>query len=148
MKITYKGDYALKILLDLALNYGRGLIQVKDISKRQDIPLKYLGQIILTLKSAGYIISKRGHDGGVLLAKPPEKITLGEVVRITDGTTSPITCVSCSEPTKCDFSRTCPFMPVWAEVRQSINRIVDSTTMLDMVNKYKASTVSAIDYAI
>lgn len=148
MKITYKGDYAMKILLDLALNYKKGLIQIKDISQRQDIPLKYLGQIILALKGAGYVRSKRGHYGGVELAKHPASIKLGEVIRLTDGTTAPISCVSCTEPSKCDFARNCPFKSVWAEVRNSINKIVDHTTLEDMVNRYHKTAKSSLDYVI
>ncbi|OGS20563.1 MAG: hypothetical protein A2252_09905 [Elusimicrobia bacterium RIFOXYA2_FULL_39_19] len=153
MRLTYKGDYALKILLDLALKYKPGatqqeLVQIKDISKRQDIPFKYLGQIILTLKGAGYIYSKRGHDGGIFLAKHPGKITLGEIVRLTDGPTSPITCVSNTGPSKCDYSKKCPFKGVWEKVRDSVNEIVDNVTIEDMAIKCKANTKNILDYSI
>ncbi|OGS20479.1 MAG: hypothetical protein A2252_01205 [Elusimicrobia bacterium RIFOXYA2_FULL_39_19] len=151
MRITYKGDYALKILLDLTVNYqqnhSEGLVQIKDISKRQDIPVKYLEQIILTLKGAGYIRSKRGSSGGVGLAKPPEKIKLGEVIRLMDGTTAPITCVSRTEHTKCDFFQRCPFKPLWTDIRDYVNNIVDNTTFADIAKKYKASG-NCLDYTI
>lgn len=148
MRITYKGDYALKILLDLSLRYGKGLVQVKDISRRQDIPLKYLGQIILTLKGAGYIQSKRGHDGGVALAKSPGRIKVGEIIRLMDGTTSPITCVSRSEPSKCGYAKACPFRPLWSEVRDSINLIVDNTTFEDMAKRCAEYSKEYSDYSI
>ncbi|OGS24713.1 MAG: hypothetical protein A2297_06890 [Elusimicrobia bacterium RIFOXYB2_FULL_48_7] len=153
MRMTFKGDYALKILLDLALKYRPGaqqqeLVQIKDISKRQDIPFKYLGQIILTLKGGGYIHSKRGHEGGLFLAKPPGRITLGEIVRLIDGPTSPITCVSNTKPSKCDFARRCPFKGVWEQVRNSVNEIVDSVTMEDMAKKYPAPSKNVLDYSI
>jgi Rrf2 family transcriptional regulator, cysteine metabolism repressor len=148
VKITYKGDYAMKILLDLALHYQKGLSQLKDISKRQDIPLRYLGQIILSLKSAGYVRSKRGHDGGVELSKPPDRITLGEIIRLMDGTTSPITCISLTKPSKCDFSKACPFRPIWSEVRETVNGIVDKTTFADMVDKYTDLPKNYGDYMI
>ncbi len=148
MKITFKGDYAMKIILELSLNYNKGLVQMKDISKRQDIPLKYLEQIILILKGAGYVRSKRGPVGGVTLARSPEKIKLGEIIRLMDGTTSPITCVSKTEPSKCaDMSR-CVFRFIWNDVRNCINNIVDKTTFADIVEKTKALNKETLSYTI
>lgn len=148
MKLTYKGDYALKIILDLAQRYDHGLSRVKDISERQDIPKKYLEQIIIILKSAGYIRSRRGPDGGISLAKPPEKIRLGEIIRLTDGATSPITCISKTEPSKCrDFGR-CPFVDMWRDIRDYTNGIVDNTTFADIVEKSKKISVKHPDYNI
>lgn len=148
MKITYKGDYALKILLDLSLNYGKGFIQIKDISKRQDIPIKYLEQIILILKGAGYIGSKRGYEGGVCLAKPPEKIRVGEIVRLMEGSISPITCVSKTAPSKCNFLRRCPFVEMWTEIYDFTNKIIDGTTFADISEKEKQMSLKSLDYSI
>ena len=135
MKITFKGDYAMKIILDLSLFYGKGLAQIKDISKRQDIPEKFLEQIITTLKGANYVKTIRGPKGGVLLAKEPAKITLGEIIRLMDGPTSPVACVSRTGYAKCDFERKCAFKDVFCQVRDRINEIVDNTTFADMVEK-------------
>ncbi|MFH1540592.1 MAG: Rrf2 family transcriptional regulator [Elusimicrobiota bacterium] len=167
MRITFKGDYALKILLDLSLNYpdkkvginsvefvslgskySIGLVQIKDISKRQDIPVKYLEQIILILKGAGYVRSKRGPVGGVYLAKPPEKIKVGEIVRLMEGSTSPITCVSRTEPSKCNFIRRCPFVEMWTEIRDLTNKIIDGTTFADISEKVKSTSIKSTDYSI
>ncbi|MDD5686592.1 MAG: Rrf2 family transcriptional regulator [Elusimicrobia bacterium] len=148
MKITYKGDYALKILLDLSLNYDKGLIQIKEISKRQDIPIKYLEQIILILKGAGYIRSKRGPVGGVHLAKSPEKIKLGEIIRLMDGTTAPITCVSKTDTSKCDYISKCPFRPKFLEIRDFINNIVDKTSFADIVDESVNLSDKVPDYSI
>jgi len=148
MKITFKGDYALKILLDLSLNYEKGLVQIKEISKRQDIPVKYLEQIILILKGAGYVRSKRGPVGGVYLSKPPEKIKVGEIVRLMEGSTSPITCVSRTEPSKCNFVRRCPFVEMWTEIRNLTNKIIDGTTFGALADKLKSMTVKSPDYSI
>ncbi len=159
MKITFKGDYALKILLDLSLNYGsprlqsgvskaNRLVQIKEISKRQDIPVKYLEQIILLLKGAGYVRSKRGPVGGVYLAKPPEKIKVGEIIRLMEGSTSPISCVSRTAPSKCSFFRRCPFVEMWTEIRDYTNKIIDGTTFGDIADKVKSMTVRAPDYSI
>jgi len=137
MRISFKGDYALKTLLDLALNIEKGAVKISEIAKRQDIPLKYLEQILLLLKGAGYVNSKRGQDGGYFLAKPAKKITLGEIVRLTDGFTSPITCVSKSCYTKCNDEVRCPFKGTWEQVRDAVNEIVDKTTIEDVAKKVK-----------
>ncbi|MFA5780325.1 MAG: Rrf2 family transcriptional regulator [Elusimicrobiota bacterium] len=156
MKITFKGDYALKILLDLSLNYpdkgiginSKGLVQIKEISKRQDIPVKYLEQIILILKGAGYVRSKRGPVGGVYLAKPPEKIKVGEIVRLMEGSTSPISCVSRTATSKCSFFRRCPFVEMWTEIRDFTNKIIDGTTFADISEKVESMSVKSPDYSI
>jgi len=148
MRITYKGDYALKILLNLSLNYQKGLIQIKDISKKEDIPIKYLEQIVLILKGAGYIRSRRGPSGGIQLAKAPEKIRLGEIIRLMDGTTAPITCVSKTEKSNCNDIHRCPFRDVFVEIRESINNIVDNTTFADMVEKIRRMSTKSPDYSI
>jgi len=135
MRISFKGDYALKTLLDLALNTNKGPVKIHDIAKRQDIPLKYLEQILLLLKGGGYVNSKRGQDGGYFLKKPAGKITLGEIVRLTEGYTSPITCVSKSCYTKCTDEVRCPFKDTWGQVRDAVNEIVDKTTIEDIAKK-------------
>jgi len=135
MKISFKCDYALKTILDLSISYKKGLSQIKDIAKRQDIPLKYLEQIVSQLRSAGYLITQRGSKGGIGLAKAPVKITLGEIVRLMEGPTSPISCVSTTAGTKCTFEKVCVFRDVWLEVKNRINEIVDNTTFADMVKK-------------
>jgi len=149
MKITYEGDYTIKVIFELSLHYGEKApggdgpfyIKVKDIARRQNIPFKYLQQIILKLKSAGYVKTKSGNDGGVILARAPERITLGDIVRLSEGTTAPITCVS-DEPaarTKCEDEAGCPFRKIWVDVKNSINRIVDGVTFGDIVKKHRNS---------
>ncbi len=137
MKLTFKGDYALKIILDLSLNYGKELTQIKDIAARQDIPKKFLEQIVLTLKGAKYINTIRGPKGGIALAKAPAEITLGEIVRLIEGPTSPIACVSTTGYSHCDFERKCVFKGVWVEIKEKINAVLDHTTFEDMVIKTK-----------
>jgi Rrf2 family protein len=149
MRISFKGDYALKIILDLAATYNKGVARIRDISKRQDIPEKFLEQIIIILKRGGYIKTVRGPRGGVSLAKHPSEITLGEIVRLMDGSTAPIACVSCSAYLKCDYESRCAFKKVWAEVRQKTNEIVDKTTFQDMVTEAnKMEPHGAIEYNI
>lgn len=149
MKISYKGDYALKIILDLSLSYNKKITQIKDIAKRQDIPEKFLEQIITVLKGANYVKTIRGPKGGVYLAKHPSKITLGEIIRLMEGPTSPITCVSTSGYVKCDFEKKCVFRGIWQDLKIKINKVVDGNTFQDMVEKHKKFEKStAIDYAI
>jgi len=85
MRVTYKGDYALKTILDLALHYERGPVTIHDLARRADIPIKFLEQILLNLKRGGFVQSRRGKIGGYFLARPPAGIKLGEVVRFIDG---------------------------------------------------------------
>lgn len=149
MKISFKGDYALKTILDLALHYQQGLAQISDIAKRQDIPLKYLEQILLVLKGAGYVRSKRGPEGGYSLAKLPQEIALGEIIRLMEGPTSPVTCVSSSGYSKCKDEPKCPFRGIWLEIKENINKIVDNTTFEDIIKRVEEMKgKTAADYSI
>lgn len=127
MRITYKGDYALKALLDLTLHYELGLSTIHDIAKRINAPVKFLEQVLLELKSGGFVESRRGKVGGYQLAKDPSKITLGEVVRFIDGPIEPIACVEKSY-TGCTDVYKCVFRPIWTEVGGAISVIVDKIT--------------------
>lgn len=139
MKISFKGDYALKTLLELAVQEGK-LASISDISKRRDIPFKYLEQIMIVLKGAGYVTSKRGPTGGYLLSKPAKNIKLGEIIRLMEGPTSPITCVSTSCYTRCSDEKNCPFRETWFQVKNAINNIVDRTTIEDIAKKERLIT--------
>src|SRR5574341_105476 len=111
MKISTKGDYATRALQDLALHYGEGPIPIEAIAKRQALPARYLEQLLLALKRAGFLTSKRGVNGGYYLAKPPREITLGQIIRAVDGPIAPIFCVSetprehCSQESFCTLRR-------------------------------------------
>lgn len=149
MKVSFKGDYALKIILDLSLHFSQGITQIKDISRRQDIPGKFLEQIITTLKGAGYVKTVRGPKGGVMLAKPPSQITMGEIIRLMEGPTSPITCVSKSNHTKCNYEKKCALRGYFELVRDRINDVVDNTSFQDIADKAKKlHTADAVDYSI
>jgi len=148
MKISFKGDYALKIILDLALRHGQ-VNSIKDISKRQDIPEKFLEQIITLLKGAGFVKTIRGPKGGVLLAKEPSQITMGDIVRLTEGPTSPITCVSRSCYAKCSYEDKCAFKPVFENVRDKTNEIIDKTTFEELAFKSRQlEEKNIVDYSI
>jgi Rrf2 family protein len=135
MKITYKGDYALKAILDLALHYGK-VVTIHDLAKRADIPIKFLEQVLLDLKRGGFVESRRGKVGGYLLVKPPSQIKLGEVVRFIDGPIEPITCVERGY-SGCNDIYKCAFRSVWQQVSKAISNIIDNITFEDLINQVK-----------
>lgn len=127
MRVTYKGDYALKAVLELALNYGNDVMTIHEMAKRIDAPIKFLEQVLLDLKKGGFVQSRRGKVGGYLLSRPPDKITVGEVTRFIDGPTEPISCVrkgysDCSDMPKCVFRK------IWKDVAKATSNIIDNVT--------------------
>ena len=134
MKITYKGDYALKAVLDLALHYSSELITSQDIAKRIDAPIKFLEQILLELRKGGFIQSRRGNVGGYLLSRDPSKITVGDVVRHIDGPIEPIACLQEKYSNCADISK-CVFKKLWNRVYVASAGIVDSVTFEDLVTE-------------
>ena len=136
MRITYKGDYALKTVLDLALHYGNGVVTIHDLAKRIDAPIKFLEQILLDLKKGGFVESRRGKVGGYLLSKAPSRIKLGEVVRFIDGPIEPIGCVE-KKYTGCKDLYKCIFRSVWREVTERTSSIIDNITFEDLANRVK-----------
>lgn len=137
MKISYKGDYALKIVLDLSMYYPDNLVSILDLSKRQDIPKKFLEQILLDLKKGGFLNSKKGPKGGYSLAMPPESIRLGDIVRYVEGSVYPISCIEPENPTECKDKACCVFAPLWVDVGDAITKIIDSVTFKDLLKRYK-----------
>ena len=133
MKVSAKGDYACRALLELAFKYDSGSpVHVSEIAEKQQIPKKYLVQILVMLKSAGLVKSKRGVEGGYQLSRPPSEITLGEVVRIIDGPLMPVKCSTEDASTTCPLIPTCAIHPVWESVREAISDIVDNITYEDL----------------
>ena len=137
MKITYKGDYALKAILDLALHYREGALTIHGIAKRADIPIKFLEQVLLDLKRGGFVASKRGKVGGYLLAKPPSEIKLGQVIRFIDGPIEPIACLEKGYSGCRDIYR-CIFKKIWKEVGSATSAIVDKITFEDLIKQVKS----------
>ncbi len=136
MHITYKGDYALKTILDLALHYGNGPVAIHDLAKRQDIPLKFLEQILLELKRGSFVQSRRGKVGGYLLAKHPSKIKLGEVIRFVDGEIEPIACVD-KGYSGCNGITGCVFRNIWRQISEATAKIIDNITFEDLAKREK-----------
>lgn len=139
MKISTKGRYALKIMLDLARHSGGECVKVKDIAARQDISEKYLEQIIAVLNKAGYVTSVRGAQGGYRLAKEPREYTVGMILRLMEGSIAP---VACAEGDQCDCSMcdTCETLDVWKELYNAINQVVDGVTIADLVDRSREKT--------
>ena len=133
MKITYRGDYALKAILDLALHDGT-IVTIHDLAERAQIPFKFLEQVLLDLKRGGFVESRRGKVGGYLLAKEPQEITIGEVIRFVDGPIEPIACIT-KDYSGCSDIYKCVFRHIWQDVGSAISGIVDNITFKDLVSQ-------------
>src|SRR5438132_9407839 len=136
MKFSKKSEYALRALLEITAQYDRALLQRQEIAKRQHIPIEFLEQILLALKNAGLLASRRGVSGGYSLIKPPDEITLGQVIRVLDGPLAPIACVSKTAYQKCHDcpyaerrEQPCPVQDVMLNVRNAIADILDNYTL-------------------
>jgi len=138
MVLSSRGKYATRALLDLTVHYGEGPVQVHDIADRQQIPVKYLEQILLSLKRFGFVQSRKGPGGGYFLARAPEALSLGEVVRAMDGPLAPISCVSVSGYMECGCPEpeTCGLRVVWKQARDAVAAILDGTTFADIRAQY------------
>lgn len=137
MRISTRGRYALKIMLDLALNYEEGYVPLRGVAERQGVSAKYLEQIIAMLSSSRLIKSTRGKSGGYMLSRHPSEYTVGEILRATEGSLAPISCVEDS-PNRCTQSGCCPTLFFWEGLNRTINEYIDSTTLEDVVNQEKS----------
>lgn len=134
MKLSTRGEYASQAILDIAQHVHDGPVKIREIARRQEIPLKYLENILLTLQRAGVARSRRGARGGYYLARPADQITVGEVIRAMDGPLAPIDCVSVSAYQQCPRESICGLKWVWQEVRDAIADILDHTTFADVIS--------------
>ncbi|MEE1389853.1 MAG: Rrf2 family transcriptional regulator [Clostridia bacterium] len=130
MKISTKGRYALRVMIDLAVNDKGDYVSLKDISNRQEVSLKYLEQIMAMLNKAGYVKSTRGNNGGYRLAKLPEEYKVGDILRKTEGDLAPIACVNGEE---CGKRENCKTFKFWQGLDNVINEYVDSKTLADLI---------------
>jgi Rrf2 family protein len=144
MRLSKRGEYGLRAMITLAEPVKKGdspaMMQIKDISQREQISPKFLEQILLTLKNAGLLHSKMGVGGGYYLAKPAREITLGQIFRILDGPVAPIKCVSqmAYEPCGCPDEQTCGLRLAMSDVRNSIADILDNTSLADITQRQNA----------
>ena len=132
MKISTKGRYALRLMLDLASHRTGEPIRLKDVAKRQEISDKYLEQIISSLHKAGYVKSIRGSMGGYILSREPEQYTVGMILRLTEGSLTPVECLE--DPGFCDREQDCVTRILWKKVEDAINSVVDHVTLEDLLS--------------
>ncbi|NPV52775.1 MAG: Rrf2 family transcriptional regulator [Firmicutes bacterium] len=133
MKLSTRGRYGVRLMFDLALNFGKGPIPLKDIAKRQDISEHYLEQLVAPLRRAGMVTSIRGAQGGYELSKRPEEITVGDIIRVLEGPIAPVECAGMNAPSEaCDRADRCVARLIWERLRDSITSLLDSITLADM----------------
>lgn len=133
MKISTKGRYALRLMLDLALNDSEKPVQIKEIARRQGISDKYLEQIISVLNKARFVRSIRGPQGGYLLTKKPEEYTVGMILRLTEGSMAPVDCID-EEIGTCSRMDDCATSIVWKKLNDAICDVIDHITLADLVD--------------
>lgn len=132
MKISTKGRYALRLMLDLATYNTGEPVSIKDIAKRQQISEKYLEQIIAVLNKAGFVRSIRGAQGGYVLKKDPKEYTVGMILRQTEGDLSPVSCIG-DEGTPCERKGTCVTVRIYEKINDAVNGVVDHITLSDLL---------------
>lgn len=132
MKLSTKGRYGLKAMIDLAFHYKDSPIPLKVIAKRQQLSESYLEQLIATLRKAGLVNSIRGAQGGYMLSKPPDKITVGEIIHALEGSLAPIECVNEDSKVSCEKVENCVSRIVWIKVRDSTRALLNSISLADI----------------
>ena len=131
MKLSTRSRYGTRILVDLAHHQDQGPVQIGEISKRQGISVKYLEQLIRPLKEAKLVTSVRGPKGGHIMAKKPEDVTLGQIVRLFEGQAELVECISC--PEKCPMSDDCRVRLAWMDATQALYNKLDTTSIADLL---------------
>jgi Rrf2 family protein len=153
MKLTVRGEYALRALTHLGLRHSAKVIQISAISAAENIPKRFLEQILNDLRTGGFVESRRGVAGGYRLAKPPEKIVIAGVIRHIEGALAPIGCVSENyyEKCNCPDEARCALRSIMKEVRDSTAHLLEKTTLADLVTraeKLKAADLADADFVI
>ena len=131
MKISTKGRYALRLMLDLAIYDTGEPVSLKEIAVRQEISEKYLEQIISLINKAGFVVSIRGANGGYRLRQPPKAYTVGDILRVTEGSLAPVSCVEAADCNRRDF---CVTNRVWQKMDEAVTEVVDGITLADLVD--------------
>ncbi len=138
MKISTKGRYALRLMLDLAEHRGDGFIALKEIAQRQNISKKYLEQIIPMLNTPELLQTNRGFQGGYRLSQPPEYYTVGMILRLTEGSLAPVACLV-QQPNTCERAENCPTLFIWEGLNKTITQYLDSITLQDIIDRQNES---------
>lgn len=134
MKISTKGRYALRMLIDLAEHNEDGFVALKEIATRQAVSKKYLEQIVPIMNSSGLLITNRGYQGGYKLAKNPGEITVGEILRSTEGSMAPVACME-QTPNQCERCNECITLPIWQGLAKVVNEYLDGITLQDIIER-------------
>ena len=145
MKISTKGRYALRMLYDLALHQDEGFVSLKDVAERQSISKKYLEQIVPLLNKSGLLRTNRGNKGGYSLSRKPEDISVGDVLRATEGSIAPVSCLE-FEPNVCPRVHECATLYVWEGLYKAMTEYLDGVSLKDIVEKNSGDTGN--DYCI
>ncbi len=140
MKLSTRGQYGTRALLELALHYGEGPVPLKDIARRQQISLQYLAHLITPLVAAGIMRSTPGARGGVWLARSPQEVKLSEVIGLLEGSIAPVECVN--NPEICSRSKLCVTRDIWGELKEAMDGVLESTTLQDLVERQKSKRQS------
>ena len=135
MKLSTRGRYGLRALLDLAVHQGEGLVLLRDVARRQEVSLPYLEHLITPLVAAGLVKSTRGARGGVLLLRSPAEVKLSEVVQLLEGSIAPVDCVN--DPKVCNRSASCVTRDIWIQMKEAMTQVLDSTTLQDLVERQR-----------
>lgn len=135
MMVSTKGRYALRVLVDLAVNSQGNYVSLKGVAQRQEVSMKYLENIVALLSKAGFVESLRGKNGGYRLKYEPSKYTIGSVLKLTEGTLSPVSCSELSGETECARSEHCITLPLWRKLDKIIDDYLESVTLEDLINK-------------
>jgi Rrf2 family protein len=146
MHLSTRGRYGVRLMVVLALNHGGGITLLREISRREGISEKYLGQILIPLKSAGLILSQRGSRGGYALARPPEAITVKDVVEAIEGRIAAVLCVH--DPQACARATSCVTTRVWKRLSEDIERTLSSFTLADLARQARELVTSDPGYEI
>lgn len=136
MKISTKGRYAVRLMLDIAEHSGGDNVAIRDVAKRQNISIKYLEQIVNMLSKKGYLKSRRGSQGGYKMTKSPEEYTIGDILRVTEGSMAPVECLE-DEINQCPRVGVCPTVKLWKGLYDVVNNYLDNITIADLVAENK-----------
>jgi len=143
MKVSTKGRYALRMMYDMAINDNGSAMPLKDIAARQNISIKYLEQIVILLNRAGFVKSVRGAQGGYRLAHEPEYYTVGMILRLTEGSMAPVSCLD-DEVNQCPRAAECPTLYVWERLDEAVKGVIDSITLRDIIEHGQEMTIDYI----
>ena len=146
MQMSTRGRYGVRLMVALALNYGNGTALLREMARREGISEKYLGQIIIPLKSAGLVLSQRGSRGGYALARSPEGITVKDVVEAIEGRIAAVLCVS--DPEACARATSCVATGVWKKLSEDIERSLSSFTLAALARQARELAAAEADYQI